>query len=117
MNEGDDNGGFGSLDKMVAGSKVVVDGDIVVNPWDRGEICLGWKYLDKSVRPWQGFGLGKSQDIELSHGGLQPWVNIGSVMEVRWRYARLRTVLDTEKTCDYDVEGGFSGHLPTLLDY
>lgn len=37
--------------------------------------------------------------------------------EVRWKSARLRPVIDTGKTSDCDVGGGFGGHLPTLLDF
>ena len=55
--------------------------------------------------------------MELSHGGLQPWVNRGSLMIVRGKSARLKSIVDTGKTCDCIVGGGFSGDLPTMVDY
>ena len=56
------------LDKMVVGA--VTDKDTLVTHLDEGELCLGQKYFVKGLRPWRGFGLGRSQDMNLSHGGL-----------------------------------------------
>lgn len=53
--------------------------------------------------------------MELSHGGLQPWVNKDLVTVVRWKSAILEAVVDTGKTCDCVVGGHFDGHLPTLV--
>ena len=66
------------------------------------------------MRSWQVFDLGRSQDMKLSHGGSQPWVDRGLVKEITWKSARLRSVVDTGKTSSYDVGGGFDGRLPTL---
>lgn len=102
---------------MVASVGVVADRDTVVTLLEKEELCLGCKCFDKGVRLWQGFGLGRSQDRELSHGGLQAWVNRGSMIKVRMHSSRLRPVVDTRYTCDYVVRGGLGGHLPTLLHY
>lgn len=61
------------LYEMVVGAPT--DKDTLSSRFDKGELCLGRKYLDKGVSPWRGFGLGKSQNVELSYDGLQPWVN------------------------------------------
>ena len=37
-------------------------------------------------------------------------------MEVRRKSASLKLVVDTGKTCDCVVGGGFDGHLPTFVD-
>ena len=65
------------LDKIVVGARAVTDKATVVTHLDKVELCLGRKYFDKGVRLWRGFGLGINQEMELSHGGLQPWVNRG----------------------------------------
>ena len=100
---------------MVVGVESMMDGDTMVTPLDRLKLCLGWKYFDKGVRLWQSFDLGRSQEVKLSHGGSQPWVDRGLVKEFRWKSARLILVVDTGKTRDYDVGGGFNNHLLTLL--
>ena len=58
------------LDEMIAGVGVVTNRDTLVTLLEEAELCLGRNYFDKYVRSWQGFGLGRSQDVELSHGGL-----------------------------------------------
>lgn len=72
--------------------------------------------MDKDVSPWRGFGLGKSQNVELSYEGLQPWMNNGSLTSVRWKFACLKPVVDIRQTCDSVVGGGTGGYLPTVLD-
>lgn len=83
---------------------------------DKGELCHGRKYLDEDVRLWRGFGLSRSQETELRHDGLQPWVNSGSLKEVRWKFASLKSAVDTRQTCNDVIGGGVDGHLPTVLD-
>lgn len=47
----------------------MTDRDTLLSCLEKGELCLGRKYLDKDVSPWRGFGLGKSQKVELSYEG------------------------------------------------
>ena len=105
------------LDEIVAGVEAMIDGDIVVTPLDRVKLCLGWSYFENGVRTWQGFDLGRSEDMDLRHRGSKPYVDRGSVKEIRWRSTRLRPIVDIDQDCDYNVQGGFDGHLPTLFDY
>ena len=86
---------IGGLEEMVVGVEAMTNRDTMVIPLDKVGRCLRWKYFDKGVRLWQVFDLGRSQDMKLSHGGLQPWVNRGSVIAIRWKFASLKPVVDT----------------------
>ena len=102
--------------RSIASAKVVEDGDTMVTPLDKVIPYIGWKCFDKGARQWDIFDLGRSQDVKLSHGGSQPWVERGSMKGFRWKSARLRSVVDTGKTSSYIVGGGFGSDLSTLLD-
>ena len=57
------------------------------------------------------FWLVRSQDVKLSNDGLQAWMDISLVKVVIWKL-----IIETKKTSDYNVGGGFDSHLPTMLD-
>lgn len=104
------------MERIVASVEAVMDRATVVTPSNKVKLCIGCKYFDKGARQWHMFHLGKSQDSKLSHERLRPWEDKGLVKVVIWKFARWKQVVDSGKTTDYDVGGGFDNRLPTMLD-